>query len=94
MTDQTNRPSFSMPVIDIHRDVQHRPITVYLRLPKSLSVVINGGCACPYCTAHPKEIPLWDTLAVPCRDANDRSWVVHHPEGRPTGQPVVVRQIK
>ena len=56
--------------------------TLYLRLPETLRRPIESGCDCPYCKAHPKLKPLWDTLAAPLKPtgSDDHCWVVHHPE--------------
>jgi len=56
-------------------------VTVYLRIPRELATPIDGGCSCTYCTAHPDEVPRWDTLAV-CDVPGDHSWTVHYPDPR------------
>ena len=52
--------------------------TTFIPLPHTMRKPITGGCQCPYCHAHPHQIPMWDTLAG---HPDERySWVVHYPE--------------
>jgi len=53
-------------------------VTVFMPLTYNLRRVINGGCQCPHCKAHPHEVPMWDTLAA--HPDSKYSWVVHYPE--------------
>lgn len=53
-------------------------VTIYLRIPPALATPIVGGCHCPYCKAHPEQVPTWDTLAV--SEDHDHSWTVHMPD--------------
>ncbi len=55
---------------------------VYLRIPPELQQP-TGGCSCQYCCAHPDEVPMWDTLAVPLQPTSHPhalTWTVHAPE--------------
>jgi hypothetical protein len=62
--------------------IQQLVDAVYVRLPKELQRP-TGGCSCAYCKAHPKEVPMWDTLAIPLGPVRNRTtWTVHAPEWR------------
>jgi hypothetical protein len=67
------------PVVDVR--TEGSTIVVYLRIPRELQSPCDG-CSCAYCTAHPAEIPAWDTLAV-CAERGDHSWTVHMPAPPP-----------
>lgn len=62
---------------------------VYLRIPAELQRETDG-CSCTYCTAHPTEVPKWDTMAVPLK-AGERSWTCHAPEWTVSDTPEVPR---
>lgn len=38
---------------------------IYIRLPEQVAAVIDDGCDCAYCKAHPGKPARWDTLVVP-----------------------------
>lgn len=55
--------------------------TVWLRIPRPQP--IPGGCQCPYCKAHPEDVPLWDTLSIPTNYDNRteaNAHTIHAPE--------------
>ena len=56
--------------------------TLWVRLPSELQRPC-GTCSCPYCKAHPAEVPMWDTLAIPIAppaSSQDTTWTVHLPD--------------
>ncbi len=54
--------------------------TVYVRLPATISKVIEFGCECDYCKAHPDLEPRWDVLCVPVSDKLvNHTWTIHMP---------------
>lgn len=57
--------------------------TLYVRIPVWLQQPIDG-CSCTYCKTHPKEPPMWDTLAIATGTENvrrnDHTWTVHMPD--------------
>lgn len=53
------------------------PTAVYVRLPESVSQLIDGGCQCRHCAASGKP-GRWDTLAIPLDGG--QTWRVHCPE--------------
>jgi hypothetical protein len=56
--------------------------TIYIRSGRP--VPIEGGCTCDYCKAHPREVPSWDTMAVPLttHGGSHHTWTVHMPDTR------------
>jgi hypothetical protein len=55
--------------------------TIFVPLPKESQSVIEGGCTCNYCKAHPELTPMWDTLAIATKArGSDHTWTVHYPE--------------
>lgn len=57
--------------------------TLFVRLPVELQTPIDG-CRCPYCTAHPDQPPMWDTLAISTakpKPTCHHTWTVHMPDG-------------
>ena len=60
--------------------------TVFMRLPRELWQLIEGGCACNHCAKQPDGVPVyWDTLAVAQNkpgQQSDTTWLVHMPDGR------------
>ena len=55
---------------------------IYMRIPTDVSTVIEWGCDCPYCKAHPDILPRWDTLAITTEKSKsyDATWTVHMPD--------------
>jgi hypothetical protein len=64
-----------------------RKTTIFVRIPETLRLPIDGGCKCDYCTSHPGQVPSWDTLAIAAdapadRGTPDYAVTVHFPEFR------------
>ncbi len=71
----TQNPTNGMDVLGQYKN------TIFIRLPESVSAVIEWGCECPYCKAHPDIKPRWDTLCVPTNDPLAKhTWTVHMPD--------------
>lgn len=63
--------------------VNRRSNTLFVPLPRSAWVEIEGGCSCSACTAAGFKIAFWDTMAVaekPSNNQNDTTWMIHAPE--------------
>ncbi len=54
--------------------------TIFIALPKEAWRPINGGCACPFCKAHPELAPQWDTMTVDASGKSKYTWICHYPE--------------
>jgi len=61
---------------------------VYVRIPRESAELIEDGCSCTYCKAHPNEPPRWDTLGIPIAGSRWRfTWTLHAPEWKVTDTP-------
>ena len=69
-----------MPELLNMRIVNRTEQAIWLRLPLQLQRVIEGGCQCSWCKAHPSGVPTWDTLAVPIAGPPTHAWVIHAPD--------------